>query len=329
MSSTSKFTLCFILFFVFLLNSKLLYCEEIDGAKELIENGKMKEAIHILKNMLEDDETNLEVHKYLGVAYFKLGSWIRSRQEFEYLERHDHEQISFLEPYYAKFVEIADKKYKKWEELKDDKPGKAHNKLFAAFRLNPELAKKKKGDMNGALFYWNNKLSEKVSASILYRLGYLNEIDGKISVASDYYAQMLDYVEDNSKIICVIDRYDYLNKTETERFIQAINKFSEKKEEFLQKIKEANLSMEERNQIQDFIDTQEMLARKLEEAESEEEKQEIIQSTIVEYKGKYKNKRIKPSQGLKKFIEEEKAKTGKTKEEVLEEWGLSGLIDEF
>ncbi len=327
-----KISILFIILSCFICSNIIVSNADIlTEAKTAIDGGKLKEAISMLKESLEEDETVVEVHKLLGIALFKKKNYLQSREEFEYCERHTKKDEVIFEEYYKTMNEVSAEKYKVWEKLRSDDANKkkAHNALFMAFRLDPELGKKQKGDMNAAMFYWRAKMDEKIGASVLYRLGYLNEIKGRKMVASDYYAQMLDYVEDNSKLICIIDRYDYLNKSETEKFVQAITKFTEKKAEFLEKIKEADLTANERDKIMDFVDGQELLSRKIEKCETDEERQNVIQDTILSYKDKYKDSNDRPSVGLKKFIEKEKENTGQTKEEILKEWRLESLADEL
>lgn len=299
----------------------------IAEAKAALDGGDSKKAREIIQSGIEADEMNAELHKELGLIYVAEKNFIQATEELDFFLRHGGEKDAIA----AATVELekfGQTKFDEWNSLRGgDDQKKAQIALFSAFRCHPDLAKKNKGDINAGIFYWNNAMAEGANAGVIYRLAYFYEVKGKIVEASDLYAQLLDYVEDASKITCIIDRYDALNRSALEKVGDAIRKFRDKKDQLLEQINNsADLSPEEKNKALDFISVQSEMSDKIDAAGSDEERMLLIKETGEKLKKLAGNDKKLPD-GVKKILEEEAAAEGKNLDDYLKDYGLEGLKD--
>lgn len=57
--------------------------EKLERAERLIEQGSMREAIPVLKEVVEADDSNADAYNYLGFAYRNLGEYDESMKHYQ------------------------------------------------------------------------------------------------------------------------------------------------------------------------------------------------------------------------------------------------------
>lgn len=299
----------------------------IAEAKAAMDGGDFKKAREILQSGIEADEMNAEMHKELGLVYVAEKNYVQAMEELDFYIRHSGDKTLIADATMT-MQKYGLEKFEEWKSLREgDDKKKAQVALFTAFRCHPDLAKTNKGDVNAGVFYWNNEMQNGANAGVIYRLAYFYEVKGKIVEASDLYAQLLDYVEDASKITCIIDRYDALNRSALEKVGDAIRKFRDKKDQLLEQINNSEeLSPEEKSKALDFISVQSEMSDKIDSASSDEERMLLIKETGEKLKKLAGNDKKLPD-GVKKILEQEAAAEGKSLDDYLKDYGLEGLKD--
>lgn len=288
-------------------------------------------SLNLLLEALKKEPDN-SVYRYVyGRILFEKGDYLNARENLEIvaksrpIKEKGQEYNEKLKNYKKKIKSLQDafnaegqKKFDLYLKNQDSKDKiKLAVTLYQAFKLNPPLRYKNYEELKKAIEIYEKALESCLKGQDwkkqpMLQLAFLYEISNRKEKASEIYMRALDYVEDPNEEFIVTHKFDYLNRSNKEKLLDTIEagEFSQKDIEELLGAEAEKVTAEERKQIEDMIAE---ARAKLENATSEEEREQVleeIKATILE-------KQKKGELPGQKQLEEKLKKEGKKLEDYL------------
>ncbi|HOY67279.1 MAG TPA: hypothetical protein PLP29_10335 [Candidatus Ozemobacteraceae bacterium] len=305
-------------------------------AEEAFKNKDIENACNLMFEALKKEPDNA-VYRYIyAKMLFQKKDFLTSKENFDIVARSrpskekEADYNEKLKNFKKKIKELQDGFNQEGEGkfsiyLKNqDSPEKIKLAvtLYQAFRLNPPLRYKNYEELKKATEIYEQALQKSFQGQEwqkgpMLQLAFLYEIANKKDKAAEVYMRALDYVGDPNEEYVITHKFDYLNRSNKEKLLDTIEAgdFSQKDLEELMGSGSEKITDEEKKKVEDMIAE---ARSKLENATSEEEREQVLEEIKASIIEKQKKGEL-PGQGK---LEEKLKKEGKTMEDYMKEKGL-------
>ncbi len=296
----------------------------------------LEKAAATLVEALKKEPDNAVFRYILGKILMEKGDFLGARENFEIVGRsrpntekgaeYNDKLKNFkkrIKTLQDSFNDEGQKKFDLYLKNQDSKQKiQLAVTLYQAFRLNPPLRYKNYDELKKATDIYEEALQKCFQGQDwkkqpMLQLAFLYEIANKKDKAAEVYMRALDYVEDPNEEFVITHKFDYLNRSNKEKLLDTIEagEFSQKDLEELMGSSSEKISDEDRQKVEDMIAD---ARSKLENASSEEEREQVLEEIKASIIEKQKRGEL-PGQDK---LNEKLKKEGKTMEEYMKEKGL-------
>jgi len=305
-------------------------------AEEAFKNKDVENACNIMFEALKKEPDNAVFRYIYAKMLFQKKDFLTSKENFDIVARSRPSKEK--DPDYNEKLKNFKKKIKELQEafnqegeskfsvyLKNqDSPEKIKLAvtLYQAFRLNPPLRYKNYDELKKATEIYEQALQKSFAGQEwqkvpMLQVAFLYEIANKKDKAAEVYMRALDYVGDPNEEFVITHKFDYLNRSNKEKLLDTIEAgdFSQKDLEELMGSGSEKITQEEKQKVEDMIAE---ARSKLENATSEEEREQVLEEIKASIIEKQKKGEL-PGQGK---LEEKLKKEGKTMEDYMKEKGI-------
>jgi len=305
-------------------------------AEEAFKNKDFENACNTMFETLKKEPDNA-IYRYIyAKMLFQKKDFLTSKENFDIVSRSrpskekDADYNEKLKNFKKKIKELQEAFNQEGESkfsvyLKNqDSPEKIKLAvtLYQAFRLNPPLRYKNYDELKKATEIYEQALQKSFAGQEwqkvpMLQVAFLYEIANKKDKAAEVYMRALDYVGDPNEEFVITHKFDYLNRSNKEKLLDTIEAgyFSQKDLEELMGSGSEKITQEEKQKVEDMIAE---ARSKLENATSEEEREQVLEEIKASIIEKQKKGEL-PGQGK---LEEKLKKEGKTMEDYMKEKGI-------
>jgi tetratricopeptide (TPR) repeat protein len=297
---------------------------------------ELDKASVLLLEALKKEPDNAVFRFIFARVLFEKGDYLAAKENFEIVSRSrpssekGAEYNSKLKTFKKKVKEMQEtfngEGTKKLTVYHQNQSSKEKIKLgvtiYQAFKLSPNLIYKNYDEVKNAVEIYEKALQSSFSGGEwlkgpMLQLAYLYEISNKKDKAAEVYMRTLDYVEDPNEEFVITHKFDYLNRSNKEKLLDTIEsgQFTQKDLEEMMGSDSAKVTDEDKKKIEDMISD---ARERLENAESEEERESVLEEIKASIIEKQKRGELPGSDKLKEKLKKE----GKTMEQYMKEKGF-------
>ncbi len=305
-------------------------------AEEAFKAKDFDKASTFLIDALKKEPDNACFRYILGRVYYEKGDLLKSKDCFDIVARSrpssdkGQEYNTKLKAFKKKIKELQEGFTKEGEKkisvFLQNQAIKEKIKLAVtlcqALKLAPLLIYKNFDHLKAAVEIYEKELEPcfkggEWKKDPMLQLAFLYEISNKKDKAAEVYMRTLDYVQDPNEEFVITHKFDYLNRSNKEKLLDTIEQgqFSQKDLEEMIGSSSGKVSEDDKKKVEDMITD---ARSKLENATSEEEREQVLEDIKASIIEKQKRGELPGNEKLKEKL----AKEGKTMEEYMKEKGF-------